>query len=109
MMAADMDDWKLVRLNKVRRAEIVFQLVQANISLTEFGEQWSDDEATIEATKLAGRQAAEEIAHKEFEELIHTTLSGSNLSRSAVQESGVLCCILYIHTHTYIYIMYVCM
>ncbi|CAE7341694.1 unnamed protein product [Symbiodinium sp. CCMP2456] len=86
MVAAETDDWKLVRLNKVRRAEIVIRLVRANISLTEFGQQWSDDEAVIEATKMAGRQAAEEIAHKEFEETIDRTLSGSTLTQAAAQD-----------------------
>ena len=30
------------------------------ISLSEFGTGWNDDEATVEAVKMAGRQAAEE-------------------------------------------------
>ena len=86
MVEAEMDDWKLVRLNKVRRAEIITRLVRANISVTEFGSEWTDDVATIEATKFAGREAAEEIAHKEFEQSILQTLSGSNLSQDAVKE-----------------------
>ena len=86
MVAADMDDWKLQKLDKVRRAEIVTRLVRQNITLEEFGTEWVDDIATIEATKMAGRQAAEEIAHKEFTETIAKTLAGSNLSQNAVEE-----------------------
>ena len=69
-----MDDWKPLRLNKVRRAEIITRVVRASISVTEFRSKWTDDVATIEATKFAGREAAEEIAQKEFELSILQTL-----------------------------------
>ncbi|CAJ1452260.1 unnamed protein product [Effrenium voratum] len=74
MVEAEMDDWKPLRLNKVRRAEIITRVVRANISVTEFRSKWTDDVATIEATKFAGREAAEEIAQKEFELSILQTL-----------------------------------
>lgn len=86
MVDAETDDWKLERLNKVRTAEVVMRLVRAKISLKEFGTQWNDDEAVVEAVKMAGRQAAEEIAHREFEASIRETLSGSHLNQEAVEE-----------------------
>ncbi|CAE7517962.1 unnamed protein product, partial [Symbiodinium natans] len=86
MVEAETDDWKLARLNKVRQAEVITRLVRAKISLSEFGTGWNDDEATVEAVKMAGRQAAEEIAHREFEASIRETLSGSHLSQEAVEE-----------------------
>eukprot|EP00439_Symbiodinium_sp_Y106_P078944 s2168_g17.t1 len=48
--------------------EIVIRLTRADISLTTWSGDWVDDSNTIAAAKLAGRDAAEEIAHREFEE-----------------------------------------
>ena len=71
--------WDLVRI-----AEILSKLKAANMSVKALGSDWPDDHAVIEAAMVAGRDAAEALAKKQFEEEAERIMAGANLTQDSI-------------------------